>query len=121
MSLRSTTDPPDGRRLRCRLAAVRLEARLAPEERRGLLQVLLPEQRLHEDIEGLVLNGELVYVIVVRGVVVHRPSRGGEHEVSCGPFIAVARDRRIPFAVEIVVDRGGNMAVRPIDDLRRAN
>src|SRR5439155_957076 len=82
----------DGRRLCGRLAAVRLEARLAPEERRRLLQVLLPEQRLHEDIERLVLDGELVYVIVVRSVIVHRPARGGEHEVPRGPFVAIARD-----------------------------
>src|SRR5467141_2626704 len=118
MSLRSTTDR---RRLRRRLAPVRLETRFAPEERCRLLQVLLPEQRLHEDIERLILDGELVYVIVIRSVVVHRPSRGGEHEISRGPFIAIARDRRITLAVEIVVDRGGNMAVGPVYDLRRAN
>src|SRR2546426_10551214 len=121
MSLRSTTDPRTAGVLRCRLAAVRLEARLAPEERRRLLQVLLPEQRLHEDIEGLILDGELVYVIVIRSVVVHRPTRGGEHEIARGPFIAIACDRRITLAVEIVVDRRGNMSVGAVHDLRRAN
>src|SRR6267378_3666605 len=112
---------PDRWRLCRRLAAVRLETRFAPEERRRLLQVLLPEQRLHEDIERLVLDGELVYVIVIRSVVVHRPTRGGEHEISRGPFIAIARDSRITLAVEIVVDRRGNMAVGSVHDLRRAN
>src|SRR6267143_1224235 len=103
MSLRSTTDPPDGRRLLCRLAAVRLEARLAPEERRGLLQVLLPEQRLHEDIEGLVLNGELVYVRAVGAWVVTPPPRGGEQGVSGAPFIGVAPHGQIPLPVKILV------------------
>src|SRR5882762_2445269 len=102
MSLRSTTDR---RRLRRRLAPVRLETRFAPEERRRLLQALLPKERLHKNIERLVLDGELVHVIVVRSVVVNRPARGGEHEVSRGPFVAVSRDRRVPLAVKIVVDR----------------
>src|SRR6266850_6775902 len=104
MSLRSTTDRRIARRLCRRLAAVRLETRLAPEEGCRLLQALLPEQRLHKDIERLVLDGELIHVIVVRSVVVYRPARGGEHEISRGPFVAVSRDGRIPLAVKIVVD-----------------
>jgi len=46
-----------------------------PRSAAGFFRFLLPEQRLHKDIERLVLYRELVYVIVVGGVVVHRPSR----------------------------------------------
>src|SRR5438046_8806035 len=69
----------------------------------------------------MVRDDELVYVIVVGSVVVHRPAGGGEHQIPRGPFAAIARDRRISLAVEIVVDRRGNVAVRPVDNLRRAN
>src|SRR5262249_26234567 len=77
-----------GRRL-----PVGLESGLGAEERRRLLQVLLPQQRFHVDVERLILHGQLVDVVVVRRVVVHRPARRGEHQVTRPPFVTVAGDR----------------------------
>src|SRR5207244_9192097 len=50
-----------------------------------------------------------------------RPARGGEHQIAGLPRIDLAFDGRTARAVEIIIDRRGAVAVRPVYDLGRAN
>src|SRR6516164_4988164 len=84
--------------------AIGAEAFLDSQDRHRELQALLPEETLHRDVERLILYGQLIDVIVVRGMVVHRPARSGQHQISRFPLIDLALDRRAPGAVEIVID-----------------
>src|SRR5947208_17128311 len=52
------------------LGAVRVKTGLRTQQCGRMLEVFLPEQRLHIDVERLILHGELVYGLVVRSMVV---------------------------------------------------
>src|SRR5258708_26453873 len=85
--------------------AVGAEAFLHAEHGHRHLEALLPQQRFHGDVQRLVLHRELVHVVVVRGVVVHRPTRRRQHEGAGLPLVHLALDGRAAGGVAGVVDR----------------
>src|SRR5260370_35425071 len=61
------------------LSAVRVKTGLGAQQCCRMLEVFLPEQRLHVDVEWLILQGEIVDGSTVVGGVVHAPSRPDDH------------------------------------------
>src|SRR5262249_58120227 len=87
--------------------------------RQGQLEAFLPQEASHGDVKRLILDRQLVDKIVVGGVVVYRPPGSRQHEIARLPLEHLAADGRAPGAVEVVIDGGRGVAVRPIDDLGR--
>src|SRR5690606_32390061 len=59
------------------------------------LQGFLPQQRLHGDVQRMILDGERHEALVARGVVVHRPARRGEMQVALLPLDFLAVDHAL--------------------------
>src|SRR5260370_40592250 len=78
--------------------AVRFETARGAERLDRLAQVFLPEQRSHPDIQGAVLNGQLVDVLVVGSVIVNGPAGRREHEITGFPVVFLALDHAVAAA-----------------------
>src|SRR5260370_33736145 len=71
------------------LGAVRVKTGPGAQQCCRMLEVFLPEQRLHVDVERLILHGELVDGLIVSSVLVNAPSRRGEHQIAMPPPVGL--------------------------------
>src|SRR5213078_472950 len=69
----------------------------------------------------LILNRQLVNVLVFRSVIVNGPTRRAEHQIPSLPLVSLPFDSAVTAALKVIIDSGGHMAVRAVNNIRRAN
>src|SRR2546430_1084897 len=97
---------------RLELGQVGLEALLRAELQDRRLHGFLPQQRIHGDVQRVVLDRQSAEALLARAMMMHGPSGGGQMQVPRFPFEALAQHRALAVADEVVVDRRGDMAMR---------
>src|SRR5688572_15674298 len=66
-------------------------------------------------MQRVVLDRERAEALLARSVVVYRPAGGGQVKVARLPVHALAHNGALAMPDEVVVDRRGDMPVRPVD------